>query len=171
MVSYYLRRQVRDRVVIARDLALLDDRDWNTIGTISEGLEVMFAVTGQNAEIGAPEFLFLSNSSWQLTGYWPSELIHQDPKILQGAQTDDEAAHNFMVDLTSTGAAETKLINVRKNGDTYGCHIIASEAPRSSPNAPKQYYAFFTECSIKECESWNPAAVGTSNGNDQIKTR
>lgn len=166
MVSYYLRRQVRDRMVIARDLALLDDRDWNTIGNISAGLEVMFAVTGQNAETGAPEFHFLSNSSWQLTGYWPNELIHQDPKILQGPQTDNEAAHKFMDDLESKGAAETKLINVRKNGDAYGCHIIACKAPRSSPGSPKQYYAFFTECPIKECESWNPAVAGASQGND-----
>lgn len=170
MVSYYLRREVRDRMVIARDLALSDDRDWDTIGNISSGLEVMFAVTGSNAETGKPEFKFLSNSSWQLTGYWPNELVGQDPKVLQCPDTNSDYAHHFMSELMSTGTAETKLINVRKNGDNYGCHIIACEAPRSSSDASRQYYAFFSECPIKECEGWHPANIGTSNGDDHVKT-
>lgn len=63
MVSYYLRREVRERMTIARDLALSEDRDWETIANISAGLEVMFAVTAQSAETGAPEFLYISNAS------------------------------------------------------------------------------------------------------------
>jgi|GEM_PF-3973344 len=34
----------------------------------------------------------------------------------------------------------------------------------------KHYYAFFSECPIKECVSWNPAAIGGLQGNDQVKT-
>lgn len=170
MVSYYLRREVRDRMGIARDLALSDDRDWNTIGNISAGLEVMFAVTGQNAETGNPEFLYISNSSWQLTGYWPSELVGQNPKILQGDETNCNDAHRFMSDLMATGTAETKLVNVRKNGEAYGCHIIGCVSPRAAADNQKHYYAFFSECPIKECETWNPAAIGASQGNDQVKT-
>jgi hypothetical protein len=170
MVSYYLRRQVRDRMVIARALALSDDRDWHTIGNISEGLEVMFAVTGQNAETGKPEFLYISNSSWQLTGYWPSELVGQDPKVLQGDETNRNDAHRFMSDLIATGSAETKLVNVRKNGEAYGCHIIGCVSSRGAADGEKHYYAFFSECPIKECVSWNPAAIGGLQGNDQVKT-
>lgn len=169
MVSYYLRREVRERMAIARDLALSDDRDWDTIANISAGLEVMFAVTAQNAETGVPEFLYISNTSWQLTGYWPTELQGKNPAILQGPQTNSNDAREFMSGLKSTGFAETKLVNIRKNGEIYGCHILACKAPASQTNQRSEYYAFFTECSLNDCQSWNPPQSVSSNIDNQIE--
>jgi|GEM_PF-445329 len=171
MVSYYLRREVRERMTIARDLALSEDRDWETIANISAGLEVMFAVTAQSAETGAPEFLYISNASWQLTGYWPTELQGKNPDILQGPQTNSDDAHKFMSDLKSTGFAETKLVNVRKNGDLYGCHIFACKAPVSQSDQRSEYYAFFAECSLNDCQSWNPSQSVSSNSDNQVEAR
>lgn len=171
MVSYYLRREVRERMEIARDLALSDDRDWDTIASISAGLEVMFAVTAQSAETGSPEFLFVSNSSWQLTGYWPNELVGKNPTILQGQQTSRKHAEEFMFELKSSGFAETKLVNVRKNGDVYGCHILAGKAPSSHTDQHAEYYAFFSECSLKDCQMWTPSQAASSSCDDQAEAR
>lgn len=171
MVSYYLRREVRERMTIARDLALSNNRDWDTIANISAGLEVMFAVTALNAETGSPEFLFVSNSSWQLTGYWPNELVGKNPIILQGQQTSRNHAEEFMFELKSSDFAETKLVNVRKNSDIYGCHILAGKAPKSETNQQSKYYAFFSECSLKDCQIWSPSQSISSNSDNQIEAR
>lgn len=171
MVSYYLRREVRERMKIARDLALSDDRDWDTIANISAGLEVMFAVTGQNPETDAPEFFYVSNASWQLTGYWPNELEGKNPTILQGPETNRDDANAFMSELTSTGMAETKLVNVRKNGDIYGCHIFGCKAPQPQLSNRTEYFAFFAECGVKECQSWSQPQPDCSEINNQIEAR
>jgi len=171
MVSYYLRREVRERMAIARDLALSEDRDWDTIANISAGLEVMFAVSAQNPETNAPEFLYVSNGSWQLTGYWPTELKGKDPAILQGPQTGGTIAHDFMSELKSTGFAETKLVNVRKNGDLYGCHIFACKAPTSQTAPRSEYYGFFSECSLADCQNWPLSHSAPSNSDNQVEAR
>ena len=169
MVSYYLRREVRERMIIARDMALSDDRDWEAIANISAGLEVMFAVTGQHDETDEPEFLFVSNSAWQLTGYWPTELVGQNPSILQGPETNVSDAHAFMSDMINTGSAETKLANVRKNGDVYGCHILGCKAPNPRLIERPEYFAFFSECSLNDCQTWNPPNAISLPRDDQIK--
>lgn len=171
MVSYYLCREVRERMIIARDLALSDDRDWDTVSNISAGLEVMFAVTGQNLKTDAPEFLYVSRLSWELTGYWPTELEGKNPTILQGPETSCDAAQAFMSELTSTGLAETKLINVRKNGDIYGCHIFGCKAPQSQLSERPKYFAFFAECSLKDCQRWSPSQSVSLATNNQIEAR
>lgn len=171
MVSYYLRREVRERMIIARDMALSDDRDWDTIANISAGFEVMFAVTGQNTATGEPEFLYVSKAAWQLTGYWPTELKGKSPTILQGPETNSDAAQAFMSELTRTGLAETKLINVRKNGDIYGCHIFGCKAPQSLQSDRPEYFAFFAECSLKDCQHWSPSPSASSNPDNQIEAR
>lgn len=171
MVSYYLRREVRERMIIARDMALSEDRDWDTIANISAGFEVMFAVTGHSPTTGAPEFLFVSKAAWQLTGYWPTELEGKSPAILQGPETSSEDAQAFMSELTSTGLAETKLINVRKNGDIYGCHIFGCKAPQSVKSECPEYFAFFAECSLKDCQRWSPSQSASSDIHNQVEAR
>lgn len=171
MVSYYLRREVRERMEIARDMALSDDRDWETIAHISAGLEVMFAVTAQNSETSQPEFIFASNMSWQLTGYWPNELIGQNPAILQGEETNKDHARTFMSDLIETGFAEAKLANRRKNGELYGCHIFGCKVPHPQQANRQEYYAFLTECPIRECGTNSIAFSDSGRDGDKVVSR
>lgn len=171
MVSYYLRREVRERMVIARDMALSDDRDWETIANISAGLEVMFAVTARNPETAQPEFVFASNLSWQLTGYWPNELVGKNPSVLQGEATNTNDAHAFMSELIETGFAEVKLANRRKNGDVYGCHILGCKSSQHSQSNRQEYYAFFAECPIRECTAGDIAFSESARRDDKVVSR
>lgn len=167
MVSYYLRREIRERMEIARDLATSDDRDWETIGNISAGLEVVFAVTAHNAETDQPEFVYVSNSSWELTGYWPNELVGENPTILQNQNTNIEDARAFMSELVETGRAEVKLVNRRKNGEQYGCHILGCKAPQSCQSNRTEYFAFFAECALAECTAGIAASSTSAAGDSQ----
>ncbi len=151
MISEYLQREVRDRLTIARDLARTPGRTWQSISAIADGLDVMFAVTHFESEIGAPVFAHVSQYAYPLTGYWPSELVGQNPRILQDDQCNDRAAQKFMRELMSLGEAELRLRNRRKNGELYGCHIAAFRPETPTPATYPDYFAFLSECSLSDC--------------------
>lgn len=151
MVSGYLLREVRDRIAIARDLAREPGRSWATISTIADGLDVMFAVTHYDANVGAPVFVHASQHAYPLTGYWPSELVGQNPSVLQVDTTYDALARRFMRKLIATGEAELRIKNRRKNGELYGCEIAVLHRPETTPQRHPDYFAFLSECSLDDC--------------------
>lgn len=160
MTSEYLRREIRDRLAITRDMSLGMQDDWYAIGALADGLDVMFAVSGMRLSAPQPAFLYVSNYSWTLTGHWPNELQGQDPKILQCAATNRDEAQRFMRGLTENGTSEVALVNQRKSGELYGCHILAVriDRPRIPPSMPQDieapiYFAFLSECAIPDCPS------------------
>ena len=150
MVSEYLQREVRDRMAIASDLARTPGRSWRAISTIADGLDVMFAVTHFDPNVGAPVFAHVSQHARALTGYWPSELVGQDPRILQDG-SDGRVAQKFMRHLMTNGEAEMRLRNVRKNGEAYGCHIVALKPEMDKSVGYPDFYAFLTECRLSDC--------------------
>lgn len=151
MTSDYLEREIRGRLVIARDMALAGNRDWETISTIADGLDVMFAVTAVDCDRGMPVFLHVSNHCWPMTGFWPNELEGRNPTALQCRETNTVEIRRFMEELRETGESETRVVNVRKNGDPFGCRILACRSARDSTADRPVYFAFMNECSLGEC--------------------
>lgn len=151
MVSEYLQRKVRNRLLIAHDISLGGKHRWETISTICDGLVVMFAATKIDPDTNKPVFAHVSSHAHALTGYWACELEGRDPKVLQARATNTDEARTFMRTLATTGQAETRLVNRRKNGDLYGCHIIACKAPGQCESQNPIFFAFLVDCPISEC--------------------
>lgn len=150
MVSQYLNRKIRNKLLIAHDVSMAGNQRWDTISAICDGLDVMFATTKIDPDTGKPLFAHVSSHAHTLTGYWASELVGRDPKVLHAYATNTEEARKFKKTLAKTGHAETRLINRRKNGDLYGCHIIACSAPGQDAQKPI-FFAFLADCAIGEC--------------------
>ena len=151
MVSQYLDRKIRDKLIIAHDLAMRGNQRWETISTICDGLDVMFAATTIGPDTGKPVFAHVSSQAYNLTGYWASELVGRNPNVLQTRATNTDEAQKFMHTLAKTKRAEARLINRRKNGDLYGCHIISSIAPEQDTSQNPIFFAFLADCAMGEC--------------------
>jgi len=156
MTSQYLERAIRDRLVIARDLATAGQRDWDAISTITDGLDVLGTVVALTD--AAVVFRRLSKCCWPLTGYWPSELEGKSPALLYAAGTDADEAGRFWSDLHLAAAAETRIALRRKNGETFGCHLLGYASPQQAAPDENVAFVFLDECSLKECER-SPCSV------------
>lgn len=154
MTSHYLEREVRGRLVIARDMALSNSRDWDTISTIADGLDLMFAATVLDGKRGTPMLARVSARAWYLTGYWANELEGRNPSMLLCRETNMHEVNRFVGVLEQSGQSEAHLVAARKNGETFGSHILACMAPDTSPEQVKSqltFYSFICECSIADC--------------------
>ncbi len=151
MVSQYLNRTIRNRLLIAHDIAMTGNQRWETISTTCDSLDVMFAATKIDPDTRKPVFAHVSSHAHSLTGYWPSELVGRDPKVLHACATNTDKARKFMQALAKTGHAETRLINRRKNGDLYGCHILSCKPPGHDTSAKPIFFAFLNDCAMGEC--------------------
>ena len=58
-----------------------------------------------------------------MTGYGPREVIGQSPKMLQGPGTDPLVTRYIGNSIRQAQAVEADLVNYRKNGQPYVCHL------------------------------------------------
>jgi PAS domain S-box-containing protein len=58
-----------------------------------------------------------------MTGYGPKEVIGQTPKMLQGPGTDPLITRYIGNSIRQAQAVQTDLVNYRKNGQAYICHL------------------------------------------------
>lgn len=151
MTSEYLEREVRGRLVIARDMAMSNSRDWGTISTIADGLDLMFAATVMDGVRGAPVLACVSAHAWYLTGYWANELEGRNPSMLLCQETNMNEVNRFIGVLEQSGHSEAHLVAVRKNGETYGSHVLSCMAPRRAADDQVAYYSFICECAVADC--------------------
>ena len=156
MTSQYLERAIRDRLIIARDMAAAGSRDWDVISTIADGFDVLSAAV--TVTDGGVAFRHLSNHCWTLTGYWPSELEGKSPALLYAAESDADEAARFWAAMTRNGAAETRIALRHKNGETFGCHALGHVWVSESAPGRTAALVFLSECSLKDCEK-SPCSV------------
>ncbi len=67
--------------------------------------------------------VYASSSIAKLSGYLPQEVIGQTPILFQGKMTDEETKENIRRSVNRKAAFETSIINYKKNGSLYRCHI------------------------------------------------
>ena len=104
----------------------MQDRLLDAINIIS-GLAIPSLVTNETRGVNAPKILVANEAFASLCGYSCDELIGESPKILQGPETDIEAAKRFRDDIGRNGYASTTLVNYRKDGSPYEVFLIGSE--------------------------------------------
>lgn len=66
---------------------------------------------------------FVSQGFSRLTGYEPDEALGKSPAFLQGNETSPETKQRIKTDLRSRNLFKGDLLNYRKNGETYWCHV------------------------------------------------
>lgn len=66
---------------------------------------------------------FASQGVLAMTGYLPEEVIGKSPKIFQGENTSKEKRNMIREAITAQQPFEAVMLNYRKNGETYDCHI------------------------------------------------
>ncbi|MEO9502530.1 PAS domain-containing protein [Nonlabens ulvanivorans] len=66
-----------------------------------------------------------SENIFKMTGYKSHELTGHSPKLLQGEKTDQNSKRLIKKATQDELPFNTRLVNYRKNGELYGCEIIA----------------------------------------------
>jgi PAS domain S-box-containing protein len=67
--------------------------------------------------------LWASQRFWAMTGYRPLEAVGKTPAFLQGPATDRAEVRRIHERLSRGEAFSTELVNYRKNGEPYRCHL------------------------------------------------
>ncbi len=66
---------------------------------------------------------FASANMVGMSGYIPSEVIGQSPKMFQGPATDKEVSKKIRTQVNAQEPFEVTLANYKKNKSVYNCHI------------------------------------------------
>lgn len=66
---------------------------------------------------------FASANMIGMSGYMPSEILGQSPKMFQGPETDIEASKKIRTHVNEQEPFEATLVNYKKNKSVYNCHI------------------------------------------------
>lgn len=73
----------------------------------------------------AIKIVFSSKNIIRMTGYNQEELIGKSPKILQGESTSQEISAAIRKAIDNRKSFEKTILNYRKDGTPYSCHIKA----------------------------------------------
>jgi PAS domain S-box-containing protein len=71
----------------------------------------------------AQKIIYASSSLYSMNGYLPNEVIGHTPRIFQGAETREDTRAFVRESINEPRPFETTVINYRKNGSLYHCHI------------------------------------------------
>ena len=91
--------------------------DYNAI--ISKKKQII-VVTDANFRI-----IFASSSISVMTGYNYQEIRGKSPKMFQGRKTSDETRERIRIAIKDKKPFKEVILNYKKNGETYFCHIEA----------------------------------------------
>jgi|SRR6218665_169531 len=67
--------------------------------------------------------VFASENMTLMNGYKESEVLGKTPKIFQGKDTDRSLSKSIRKAVGNRKAFEATLLNYKKNGTTYHCHV------------------------------------------------
>ncbi len=107
-----------------QDFTLLDQlskaNKWDIAFDLNEELKMNDAVIVTNTNL---QIVFASHGITEMSGYMPSEVVGNSPKMFQGTNTSAEKRAEINQAILARKPFEATLINYKKNGDTYDCHI------------------------------------------------
>ena len=137
-------RDVTPDYVAAKRLGLLD----RAINAAGEGI----CITGPNAA-GNP-LLYVNHGFEHLTGYAAEEVLGQNMRFLQGADTDQGTVERMRAAIQSEQEFTTELLNYRKDGTSFWNHISITPV-RDAAGKVRHLVAILhdiTERKRRECE-------------------
>ncbi|MBR7619073.1 PAS domain-containing protein [Phenylobacterium sp. 20VBR1] len=90
---------------------------------MAETLDHAVVVTDGALDAPGPIVLYVNPAFERMTGYTSQEMVGRSPRILQGAGTSLAARKALARSLRVPQPHETTLVNYRKCGEAYRCHI------------------------------------------------
>jgi DNA-binding MarR family transcriptional regulator len=111
--------------VLAEQPSMID-----TLYDQGDELDVPMLLTGSQPGDNGFDILFCNTAFCDMCGYTREELVGRPPSMLQGPETDQRMARNFVERLAADGHAGTVLLNYRGDGTPYFAEIMAVRAPR-----------------------------------------
>lgn len=67
--------------------------------------------------------VYASSNMFHMNGYLPEEVIGRQPSMFQGKDTSPETRLHIRNAIEQRQSCETSILNYRKDGDTYVCHL------------------------------------------------
>lgn len=92
--------------------------DWDFTQELQQ--EKVIVVTDVNLKI-----VFASKNIIKMTGYSFDEVVGKSPKVFQGKETSKTDLKHIREAIDSRLPFEKTIINYKKNGEAYSCHIKA----------------------------------------------
>ena len=106
------------------DLALLTQMaklyKWNLSLDFDDELKTNDAILITNVDL---QIVFASQGIASMSGYQPTEVVGNSPKMFQGKETSADERAKIRKAISNVQPFDTVLVNYRKNGETYDCHI------------------------------------------------
>lgn len=120
--SYYFDDLKASLSDISQLRGISKDKNWIADWDFSEQLqqEKVIVITDANLKI-----VFASQNIIKMTGYSFEEVVGKSPKIFQGKETSKKDLQQIREAIDSKVPFEKTIINYKKNGETYSCHIKA----------------------------------------------
>lgn len=114
----------RDLMGAQHDLSLLNQMSklykWNLSLDFNDELQTNDAILITNTDL---QIVFASQGIASMSGYQPAEVVGKSPKMFQGKETSAEKRAEINKAVSSLQPFDTVLVNYRKNGEKYDCHI------------------------------------------------
>ncbi|SDG53028.1 PAS domain S-box-containing protein [Limimonas halophila] len=79
-----------------------------------------------------PQVVACNTAFAEMCGYTRDDIVGGTPEMLQGPETDREAAHAFVETLREKGRATTQLVNYRQDGSPYQVSIHATRVTQAA---------------------------------------
>jgi len=115
---------VRNLIGTQNDFSILSQlsklNSWNTSLDLNEELQTNDAILVTNANL---QIVFASQGIAGMSGYKPVEVVGNSPKMFQGTGTSAEKRAEINQAILLRKPFEATLVNYRKNGEPYDCHI------------------------------------------------
>jgi PAS domain S-box-containing protein len=107
-----------------RDSCLLNQLSksykWKTALDLDDELQTNDVILVTNTSL---QIVFASYGIADMSGYQPSEVVGNSPKMFQGTGTSAEKRAEINFAISVRKPFEATLTNYRKNGEPYECHI------------------------------------------------
>lgn len=102
--------------------AISKSNHWNLNMDFKEELQKDHVVVVTDTTLN---IVFASENIVGMTGYASSEVLGKNPKMFQGDETSKKELQQIREAIDARIPFEKTIINYKKNGETYSCHIKA----------------------------------------------
>ena len=117
--SYY------QKLELAEDKRMLDQLGLKQNWKFDFDIEKQLFRLGKTIVVTRPtlEIVYASSNMYFMNGYHPKEVLGKKPSIFQGDETSEESKKIIRMAVEQRQPFEVMVVNYRKNGETYDCHI------------------------------------------------
>lgn len=113
--------------------------DWIFRTLVANTNDVIMVMDATPLEEGGPKIVYVNPAFERLMGYQADEVVGQNPKILQGEDTDDRTRYKIRQAMRQGKSIRTQILNYDKYGNALWLDI--NMVPLHDENGKLAYYA------------------------------